>query len=187
MLTNIQWRDGRRGVDGWGRYTRRRKWYRDAELVEVTPSTDITPIPTPKLEPVADTSESSSPSPSTSHSHGRSQSSTSNTLTKLSSSSSATTGTDATLRNESDYAASVASEAEGDAASTKSKRGWFKKRRSKSYGGIDAPAPAPTIASSTSTNMSRRSDEDDLHTPLERTAREDEWRLGDDIRMQLDI
>ncbi|KAI9850769.1 MAG: peroxisome- protein [Thelocarpon superellum] len=31
-----KWRDGRRGLDGWGRYTRRRKWYRDAELVELT-------------------------------------------------------------------------------------------------------------------------------------------------------
>jgi hypothetical protein len=45
-----------------------------------------------------------------------------------------------------------------------------------------------TIASSTSTGGTRRSDEGmDVHTPLERTAREDEWRLGDDIRMQLDI
>ncbi|KAK7703972.1 hypothetical protein SLS57_010706 [Botryosphaeria dothidea] len=42
------WRDGRRGQDGWGRYTRRRKWCRDAELVEITPSTEITPSPTPK-------------------------------------------------------------------------------------------------------------------------------------------
>lgn len=30
-----QWQNGRRGQDGWGRWTRRRKWYRDAELVEV--------------------------------------------------------------------------------------------------------------------------------------------------------
>ncbi|KAL8729074.1 MAG: hypothetical protein Q9166_004991 [cf. Caloplaca sp. 2 TL-2023] len=30
-----KWNDGRRGQDGWGRYTRRRKWYRDAELVEI--------------------------------------------------------------------------------------------------------------------------------------------------------
>ncbi|KAL7266820.1 hypothetical protein RUND412_010614 [Rhizina undulata] len=29
-----KWRDGRRGMDGWGRYTRRRKWIRNAELVE---------------------------------------------------------------------------------------------------------------------------------------------------------
>ncbi|KAF9880318.1 integral peroxisomal membrane peroxin [Colletotrichum karsti] len=31
-----KWQNGRRGVDGWGRWTRRRKWYRDAELVEVS-------------------------------------------------------------------------------------------------------------------------------------------------------
>ncbi|KAK2075216.1 hypothetical protein P8C59_009363 [Phyllachora maydis] len=29
-----KWQNGRRGLDGWGRWTRRRKWYRDAELVE---------------------------------------------------------------------------------------------------------------------------------------------------------
>lgn len=38
-----KWEDGKR-EDGWGRYTRRRKWYRDAELVEATPS------PTPKKD-----------------------------------------------------------------------------------------------------------------------------------------
>lgn len=43
----LQWQNGRRGQDGWGRYTRRRKWYRDAELVEITSSTEITPSPTP--------------------------------------------------------------------------------------------------------------------------------------------
>lgn len=88
-------------------------------------------------------------------------------------------------RPSSEYAASIASDT--DAASTKSRRGWFKKKarsRSRSRRGSDK---AVTIASSTSTDLSRRSDEDDVHTPLERTARDDEWRLGDDIRMQLDI
>lgn len=42
-----RWEDGRR-EDGWGRYTRRRKWYRDAELVEVTPSAEPSPMATPK-------------------------------------------------------------------------------------------------------------------------------------------
>lgn len=37
-----KWFDGRK-EDGWGRYTRRRKWYRDAELVEITPSTAASP------------------------------------------------------------------------------------------------------------------------------------------------
>lgn len=36
-----KWHDGRRGQDGWGRYTRRRKWYRDAELVEISPDTGL--------------------------------------------------------------------------------------------------------------------------------------------------
>ncbi|OAX77700.1 hypothetical protein ACJ72_07998 [Emergomyces africanus] len=45
-----KWNDGRRGQDGWGRYTRRRKWCRDAELVEISPSTEITPPPSPTLE-----------------------------------------------------------------------------------------------------------------------------------------
>lgn len=52
FLTFSQWHDGRRGRDGWGRYTRRRKWCRDAELVEVTPSTETTPSPTPGLVPL---------------------------------------------------------------------------------------------------------------------------------------
>jgi hypothetical protein len=42
-----RWEDGRRD-DGWGRYTRRRKWYRDAELVEITPSMQPSPQITPK-------------------------------------------------------------------------------------------------------------------------------------------
>ncbi|KAK8001270.1 integral peroxisomal membrane peroxin [Apiospora marii] len=35
-----KWNNGRRGADGWGRWTRRRKWYRDAELVEVNPEVE---------------------------------------------------------------------------------------------------------------------------------------------------
>ncbi|KAF2473066.1 Pex24p-domain-containing protein [Lindgomyces ingoldianus] len=153
-----KWRDGRRGQDGWGRYTRRRKWYRDAELVEVTPSTEVTPIPTPKFEPVADSSEPPTPTP------------------KLSTSSEAANG-----RLSLDDSVSITDDT--DAGSNRSKRSWFK-RKTRSRPGSDKAA---TIASSTSTDLSRRSDEDDVHTPLERTAREDEWRLGDDIRMQLDI
>lgn len=30
-----KWQDGRRGLDGWGKYTRRRRWARDAELIEL--------------------------------------------------------------------------------------------------------------------------------------------------------
>lgn len=40
-----KWDTGRK-EDGWGRYCRRRKWYRDAELVEITPSTENSPAVT---------------------------------------------------------------------------------------------------------------------------------------------
>ncbi|KAF4983900.1 hypothetical protein FZEAL_776 [Fusarium zealandicum] len=35
-----KWQNGHRGQDGWSRWTRRRKWYRDAELVEVDQADD---------------------------------------------------------------------------------------------------------------------------------------------------
>ncbi|KAI0534319.1 integral peroxisomal membrane peroxin-domain-containing protein [Xylaria digitata] len=40
-----KWQNGRRGIDGWGRWTRRRKWYRDAELVEVSEEDLPSPLP----------------------------------------------------------------------------------------------------------------------------------------------
>lgn len=52
MLTlSLQWQNGRRGSDGWGRWTRRRKWYRDAELVEVADDDDESPSQTPPALP----------------------------------------------------------------------------------------------------------------------------------------
>jgi hypothetical protein len=44
-----QWQNGRRGQDGWGRWTRRRKWYRDAELVEIEDG-EPEPEPSPESE-----------------------------------------------------------------------------------------------------------------------------------------
>ncbi|EAW11830.1 PEX28-32 family peroxisomal membrane protein [Aspergillus clavatus NRRL 1] len=38
-----KWNDGRRGQDGWDRYTRRRKWCRDAELTETQQSSETAP------------------------------------------------------------------------------------------------------------------------------------------------
>ncbi|KAF2865966.1 peroxisomal membrane protein PEX31 [Massariosphaeria phaeospora] len=173
-----KWRDGRRGQDGWGRYTRRRKWYRDAELVEITPSTEVTPIPTPKFAPVADSQ--SEPTP----------------LTKLSSNTSETSTTSTTTpsgRPSSEFVAAPDTDATSTKASS-SRKSWFKKKvrtrdsHSHDAGKENEPETAATIASSTSTDLSRRSNEElDVHTPLERTAREDEWRIGDDIRMQLDL
>ncbi|PNS15746.1 hypothetical protein CAC42_4198 [Sphaceloma murrayae] len=42
-----KWLNGTRGVDGWSKYTRRRKWVRDAELVDTTPKPSANSSPTP--------------------------------------------------------------------------------------------------------------------------------------------
>jgi len=40
-----KWQHGRSGKDGWGRYTRRRKWCRDAELIEISDGESLTVTP----------------------------------------------------------------------------------------------------------------------------------------------
>lgn len=158
-----KWRDGRRGQDGWGRYTRRRKWYRDAELVEATLSTEVTPVPTPRHNPADDSTEL-----------------TPNLLALLSPHPSTESNTEPTLVDVQD-ATSVASDA--DASSVKSKRSWFTRKRAGSTEG----SGSHITVTSTGSNMSRRSQEDDLQSPIQQIGREDEWRLGDDIRQHLDI
>jgi hypothetical protein len=129
--------------------------------VESTPSTEVTPVPTPKHAPL-----DGAHAPDLD-------------LARLSSNLSVASSTDPTLVDDS---ASVLSDT--DAASTKSKGSWFKKkRRSKSTGGSVDNA----TVTSAGTEGSRRSEEDDVHSPLERRGREDEWRLGDEIRQHLDI
>lgn len=141
-----KWRDGRRGQDGWGRYTRRRKWHRDAELVEVTPSTEVTPSPTPKVNPIGEVA-----------------------LSKV----------ESTQPNDLAPEYNPTTKDDTDTTSTKSrKRRWFQKN---SRAGSDRSS---TIASSGSVDLDVRSDEDDMHTPL-RQERENEWALGDDMRMEL--
>ncbi|OAA65769.1 integral peroxisomal membrane protein [Niveomyces insectorum RCEF 264] len=74
-----KWQNGRRGQEGWSRWTRRRKWYRDAELVEV--STDDTTLASSDDEAQASTPTASAalpraPSPSPSQSGTAATSST---------------------------------------------------------------------------------------------------------------
>ncbi|KAL9076119.1 MAG: hypothetical protein Q9161_001166 [Pseudevernia consocians] len=56
-----KWNDGRRGQDGWGRYTRRRKWYRDAELVEASGGTGLDGSTDTLVPPVSDSAPQDGP------------------------------------------------------------------------------------------------------------------------------
>ncbi|EFX02059.1 integral peroxisomal membrane protein [Grosmannia clavigera kw1407] len=68
-----KWQNGRRGQDSWNRWTRRRKWYRDAELVEVDAEDSLTPdseanMSTPTLSSQQSTPQARGSSPAPSHS-----------------------------------------------------------------------------------------------------------------------
>ncbi|KAL8692331.1 MAG: hypothetical protein Q9218_002624 [Villophora microphyllina] len=127
-----KWNDGRRGQDGWGRYTRRRKWYRDAELVEIPESEMASSVAT--LVP-------STPSKG----------------------SVAGTGNASQISKESD-----------DSSSSQKRKGGFLRRGSKSSGQSGTHSTSSTLSN----------DEEDHQLSIHR-ERNDDWGLGDDVRMGL--
>ncbi|KAK4956894.1 hypothetical protein LTR66_013340 [Elasticomyces elasticus] len=171
-----KWHDGRRGQDGWGRYTRRRKWYRDAELVEVTSSTEITPSPTPKPRDPPSLRQSSLSSQDVANGTTAPPA-----LPPRDPPPSYSPIADATDGLRYDRNGNMTS----DAANT------YKKSR---FGRDRGDSRTPSITSgnshsgSSETRASRTVDEEDVHTPgLRLRERDDEWSrvLGDDARMEL--
>lgn len=76
---------------------------------------------------------------------------------------------------------------EEDANSAHSKRSWFKKKsRTKSNAG-SAGRETVNSASTDGGGRERDNEDDDVVNPLNRNAREEEWRLGDDMRQYLDL
>ncbi|KAG9242188.1 integral peroxisomal membrane peroxin-domain-containing protein [Calycina marina] len=151
-----KWKEGRRGQDGWGRYTRRRKWYRDAELVEITASTQVTPLSSPVI--------ASQIQRKISHAHRPSPTSNPSTGTTVTNNhiSNSPEGTETDELKE-DYATSIRS-FESKSSIFKTKGGSMRRRdRSRS-----------------STASGRDEGED---RPM--TGRND-WGVGDEIRMGLE-
>ncbi|KAI4246257.1 MAG: hypothetical protein LQ352_006422 [Teloschistes flavicans] len=127
-----KWNDGRRGQDGWGRYTRRRKWYRDAELVEIPESEMASSVAT--LVP-------STPSKNS-------------------------------VAGATEIPQSV-KESDDSSSSQKRKRGFFR-RDSRSSG-----------QSGTLSNSSRLGNDEEEHQLSIHQERNDDWGVGDDLRMGL--
>ncbi|KAF2432755.1 Pex24p-domain-containing protein [Tothia fuscella] len=161
-----KWRDGRRGKDGWGRYTRRRKWCRDAELVEITPSTDITPSPTPSSISISE--------------HETLDGTDDNTTLAEST---------ATIQAPpSSVGASTAVEDDTDGVSVntaKSRKRWF--RRSSQAASQKSVANSNNgTGSSVGSSLKSYPDEDDVHRGYQQSwQREENWGLGEDANMQL--
>ncbi|KAK3079893.1 hypothetical protein LTS18_003662 [Coniosporium uncinatum] len=172
MYYDNKWHDGRRGKDGWGRYTRRRKWCRDAELVEVTPSTDITPSPTPRAD-VSGANDNVNPPTTPS-----------------------TAAPPSDINSASDFPPDYSSQADGGDGSTtaiddgsvsssqqRKQRGWFRRRNTGGSRGWDAGSQYSGVGSSSSVNLSGPDDHEDRHVPFSQQDVEREWGLGEDARM----
>ena len=161
-----KWRDGRRGQDGWGRYTRRRKWIRDAELVDaaISPTVEKASSSKPSLEKRRKKVPPSSSDPAASES-------------RLSLDLQGTDGT-------------VATGADSATLSPNTKRrGWFvrsprdplkKDSITRARGNS-----SPSVSGSGDSTGSKAREEDSM-TPVARLReREAEWGLGDDVSMAL--
>ena len=166
-----KWNDGRRGQDGWGRYTRRRKWYRDAEPVELPTSAYVAEDVEDDESNLAESQATLVP-PST---------------TTSSSTSPSKHSTDNPPRFSTD-ASSVSSRDVNDSTSetlTK-RRGLFSRRKSEANSTASGQS---SVKSKTSSSSTVRSDEveDDYYRPGRRYHVEegDDWGLGDEMKMGL--
>ena len=162
-----KWDDGRR-EDGWGRYTRRRKWIRDAELVEIDPNPTTT---SPDAKDFADTgsidTNASPMTPATRQRRGW--------FTRSASMSNVPTVSPTSDRVRVDGTSTPVSGALP-----------FKRppRQSDKHKSVDTASVSGMSVSST---MSRGSAvEEDVHTPIER-VRQYDWdrSIGDSVMEQL--
>ncbi len=149
-----KWQEGRR-EDGWGRYTRRRKWFRDAELVEVTNSTEITPSVTPQTKDAQSDAEAPTKPPRPK-----------------------ATGNDLG----GDGAGAVESGSEAKAAAAVKKR-WFKRDRSDSKNSSGKTTGKESVQS-TKSDRNRDGPEEDVLSPWRMNEGQD-YGFGDEAKMGL--
>jgi Integral peroxisomal membrane peroxin len=172
-----KWNDGKRDADSWGKYTRRRKWYRDAELVEVTPSTEVTPSATPNEAAALSEAEidekKKSSSPKKDPTHRKTPSSVS-----------------ASLHPSASDVVPFENDAEADSASSKAskRRGWFSGSGGKHGERRDSKSSSILEKRSLDSALSARTDPEDDHVDQWK-SRENEgarsYGLGEDAIMGL--
>jgi Integral peroxisomal membrane peroxin len=172
-----KWNDGKRDADSWGKYTRRRKWHRDAELVEVTPSTEVTPNATPNEAAALSEAEidekKKSPSPKKDPNHRKTPSSVS-----------------ASLHPSASDAGLPDNDAEADSASSKAskRRGWFGGSGGKHRERRDSKSSSSLGKRSLDSALSARTDPEDDHVDQWKSKENEGARsygLGEDAIMGL--
>lgn len=181
-----KWLHGRRGIDGWGRYTRKRRWVRDAELIEITASSEVTPVGSPTLRP-----QDSTTTPTVERTDK-------DLLTPASAAEKSPTQQHTPLKHR--VAASLESIGSGgsgtekykdtDTTPHKSKRNWFRRKRTASNATDASSTTAVGSEADGGKEKEQRDDsEDDGYVPLQFRGRqgavEQNWGVGDDAGMDM--
>lgn len=156
-----RWEDGRT-EDGWGRYTRRRKWCRDAELVEVTPSTEISRSGTP-VHPPSDPEEEKVKKAREYAQGLASPKDTVATPSAPSSGRNSTTTGEGERSKDNDAAVAKSS-------TTKKSGGWFTPSSKRDRSDSKSSSGKNTGRFSTRSDRSRDGPEDDVHDQWQATA-----------------
>ena len=182
-----RWEDGKR-EDGWGKYTRRRKWYRNAELVESLPSQEPNPVAIPKAalpekavakEPEIEKSEGEEEKIRKARAYAKGLSPTSATVTTAPTTPSIPIPGSATESASVDDPGSITSALSPASASAK-KRGWFGRNRSDSK----SSSSKNTNFTQTSTR-SRDGPDDDYADKWKEDMRHRGFSVQEDVAMSL--
>ncbi|GAB7345714.1 hypothetical protein MBLNU457_3990t1 [Dothideomycetes sp. NU457] len=206
-----KWQDPRRGQDSWSRYTRRRKWVRDAELVDVEPKAP-TPPPRPVPEAQKTHSRNASGSQVTAATGQIPTVNTTTTTNKVSPDNASVTGSDGGGTADDASAAghkrkswfgkgasgvasapqtpmrpsSSKSETAKGTTSPSSKSASSSRKRGHTYS-TSGVSVSKSHTSSQESQQSSRSRDDDVMTPTARLReKEADWGLGDDVSMHLE-
>ena len=198
-----KWTNGRRGVDGWGRYTRRRKWARDAELVETTPSMDATPIASPRLSAEDADKEDDDRKALPKLGGGGSLLTPDRAAAGGTTSTNPPSSTPKHVRG-NDSLDSTSSADYESATPSRERRSWFRRRRDKSRSRPRSGSVTPSVASTTgaasvtSTSLDdedalsektmttdRGTDDDEGYVPMRQTWERAWPGAGDDVGMEL--
>lgn len=184
-----KWMNGRRGTDGWGRYTRRRKWMRDAELVEAAPGDETTPTASPSLRP-SSAGTTDVPATDLLHASPFTPTSAPKPIPKIT--------TSHATASSVEVGGSTGSASGSDQQTRRApvqRKSWFgRRKRSDSAATASSVASGTTLATDvysddgTASQHGRKHD-DDGYIPVQFRGRqgalEQDWGVGDDLGMEL--
>lgn len=191
LYSDTKWRYPRRGQDGWGKYTRRRKWVREAELVDVDPDDPSYLEQQERYEAIHGSWDSEPASVTRLEEKPPALPPRPGGLQIAKANGSANTTPAATPSKLKPSDASLIASGTSTPIGSPPKRGWFGRRRTESKASATASEldeKDKDVASSVA-NERETDDDDDGYIPLHLRGRqgavEADWGVGEDVGLSL--